>query len=37
MDKAKAAWALTPAPIRGEVVRRIGNKIREKQVRWAIN
>ncbi len=33
MDKAKAAWASTPAPVRGEVVRRIGNRLREKQVR----
>jgi acyl-CoA reductase-like NAD-dependent aldehyde dehydrogenase len=33
MCKAKEAWAQVPAPIRGEVVRRIGNRIREKQVR----
>jgi hypothetical protein len=33
MNEAKAAWAATPAPVRGEVVRRIGNKIRERQVR----
>lgn len=31
MGKAKAAWAAVPAPARGEVVRRIGNRLREKQ------
>ena len=31
MLAAKEKWALTPAPIRGEVVRRIGQRLREKQ------
>ena len=32
MYETKKAWAETPAPIRGEVVRRIGEKLREKKV-----
>jgi aldehyde dehydrogenase family 7 protein A1 len=31
MNASKAAWANTPAPIRGEVVRRIGELLREKK------
>jgi aldehyde dehydrogenase family 7 protein A1 len=31
MLAAKEKWALTPAPVRGEVVRQIGQRIREKQ------
>jgi aldehyde dehydrogenase family 7 protein A1 len=31
MLAAKDKWALTPAPFRGEVVRRIGQRLREKQ------
>ncbi len=31
MLRAKDEWAATPAPIRGEVVRRIGQRLREKQ------
>lgn len=31
MDAAKTKWALTPAPVRGELVRKLGNAIREKQ------
>lgn len=29
MDKVKHAWAETPAPVRGEVVRKIGEKLRQ--------
>lgn len=29
MDKVKVAWADTPAPVRGEVVRKIGEKLRQ--------
>src|SRR3954468_11920049 len=29
------AWRDTPAPVRGEFVRRIGNKLREKQEQLA--
>jgi aldehyde dehydrogenase family 7 protein A1 len=29
MNEAKDAWANTPAPVRGEVVRKIGEKLRE--------
>ncbi len=34
LDEAKAAfkvWRKTPAPVRGEIVRQIGNKLREKK------
>ncbi|OQR98335.1 aldehyde dehydrogenase family 7 member A1 [Achlya hypogyna] len=31
MDKAKKDWAEVPAPVRGEVVRLIGEALREKQ------
>ena len=29
LEKAKRAWALTPAPLRGEIVRQIGDKLRK--------
>jgi acyl-CoA reductase-like NAD-dependent aldehyde dehydrogenase len=31
MDEAKKTWMLTPAPIRGEVVRKIGEKLRARK------
>ncbi|SPQ96145.1 unnamed protein product (mitochondrion) [Plasmodiophora brassicae] len=31
MDRAKNQWALTPAPVRGEVIRRIGDALRAKR------
>ena len=31
MQAAKAQWAETPAPVRGEIVRQIGEKLRKKQ------
>lgn len=31
MDKVKARWAALPAPVRGEIVRKIGVKLREKR------
>jgi hypothetical protein len=31
MTAARKAWASTPAPARGEVVRKLGLKLREKR------
>ena len=31
MEKEKARWAKTPAPVRGEIVRQIGDALREKR------
>lgn len=31
MEKAKASWAEVPAPIRGEIVRQIGEELRRKK------
>jgi len=31
MEKEKARWAQTPTPVRGEIVRQIGDALREKK------
>lgn len=31
MEKAKADWVSTPMPIRGEIVRQIGQAFRDKK------
>ena len=31
MDAAKPAWAALPAPVRGEIVRKIGQALRAKK------
>ena len=36
MDKAKKVWITVPAPARGELVRRIGERLREKKKDLAI-
>ena len=31
MEKEKAKWFTTPGPVRGEIVRQIGEKMRQKK------
>jgi acyl-CoA reductase-like NAD-dependent aldehyde dehydrogenase len=32
MNEEKARWQTTPAPVRGEIVRQIGDELRKKKV-----